>query len=225
MELYEVMRTTFSAREYTDEELPDEVLGRIFENARFAPSGGNRQAGRVIVIRDKELQAHIAELSQPAAQRYTAQSLAGETPFNPLTETKLSASEIAAVAPLPQLTEHLRSASVLLVVCLDMTSIAALDKDLPRIGMASGASIYPLVWNILMAARAEGFGGTMTTISLVVEPEIKALLSIPDDWAIATLVPMGKPVRQLTRLKRNPVQDFVVHGRWDGEVFQSPGDG
>jgi nitroreductase len=214
------MRTTFSAREYTDEELPDEVLGRIFENARFAPSGGNRQAGRVIVVRDKDVQARIAELSLPAAQRYTAQTLAGETPFNPLVDTRLSAADIAAVSPLPLLTEHLRNASVLLVVCLDMGSIAALDKDLSRVGMASGASIYPLVWNILLAARAEGFGGTMTTISLAAEPELKSLLSIPDQWAIATLVPMGKPVRQLTRLKRKPVADFVVRGRWDGDVFE-----
>jgi nitroreductase len=220
MELYETMRTTFAAREYTGDELPDEVLGRIFENARFAPSGGNRQAGRVIVLRDKQLQARIADLSIPIAQRYTAQTLAGETPFNPLTESKLSEAEIAATEPLPLLTEHLRNASVLLVVCLDLASIAALDKDLPRIGMASGASIYPLVWNILLAARAEGYGGTMTTVSLPVEGDIKQLLSIPDDWAVATLVPMGKPVRQLTRLKRRPVDEFVVRDRWDGEAFR-----
>jgi nitroreductase len=213
------MRTTFSAREYTGEELPDELLGRIIENARFAPSGGNRQAGRIIVVRDKQVQARIADLSLPVAQRYTAQTLAGETPFNPLHETKLSAQEIAAVEPLPLLTAHLRNASVLLVVCLDLGRIAALDKDLPRISMACGASIYPLVWNILLAARAEGYGGTMTTVSLAVEPAIKSLLSIPDDWAVATLVPMGKPVRQLTRLKRNPVQEFVVRERWDGEAF------
>jgi len=214
------MRTTFSAREYTGEELPDQVLGRILENARFAPSGGNRQAGRIIVVRDKQVQARIADLSLPIAQRYTAQTLAGETPFNPLHESKLGEAEITAVEPLPALTEHLRSASVLLVVCLDLGKIAALDKDLSRISLACGGSIYPLVWNILMAARAEGFGGTMTTISLAVEPEIKQLLSIPEEWAVATLVPMGKPVRQLTRLKRNPVQEFVVREHWDGEAFQ-----
>jgi nitroreductase len=220
MELYEAMRTTFSAREYTGEELPDAVLAKIFENARFAPSGGNRQAGRIIVVRNKQLQARIADLSLPVAQRYTAQTLAGETPFNPLHESQLSAAEIAATEPLPLLTEHLRSASVLLVVCLDLANIAALDKDLPRIGMACGASIYPLVWNVLLAARAEGYGGTMTTVSLAVEGEIKQLLSIPEGWAVATLVPMGKPVKQLTRLKRRPVEEFVVRDSWDGEAFQ-----
>ncbi len=220
MELYEAMRTTFSAREYTGEELPDVVLGRIFENARFAPSGGNRQAGRIIVVRDKQVQSRIADLSLPVARRYTAQTLAGETPFNPLLDTRLGDADIAAVEPLPQLTSHLRTASVLLVVCLDLSSIAALDKDLPRISLACGASIYPLVWNILLAARAEGFGGTMTTISLAVEDDIKKMLRIPEEWALATLVPMGRPVRQLTRLKRKPVEELVVRHHFDGEAFR-----
>ena len=54
MELYDVMRTTFAARDFTDDELPDETLYRILDNARFAPSGGNRQGGRVIVVKDAE---------------------------------------------------------------------------------------------------------------------------------------------------------------------------
>jgi nitroreductase len=170
-------------------------------------------------VRDKSLQASIADLSLETARRYTAQSMAGETPFNPLHATALTAQQIAAVEPLPQLTDHLRNASVLLVVCLDLGSIAALDKDLDRISLACGGSIYPLVWNILMAARAEGFGGTMTTISLAVEPQLKQLLEIPEDWALATLVPIGKPVKQLTRLRRKAVEEFVVRDRFNGAPF------
>ncbi len=219
MDLYEVMRTTFAAREYTGEDLPDEVLERILDNARFAPSGGNRQAGRILVLRDKALQAQIADLSLPIAQRYTAQSMAGETPYNPVHETGLSPEQIEATEALPLLTDHLRNASVLLVVCLDLSSIAALDKDLGRLPLAAGGSIYPLVWNILMGARAEGFGGTMTTISLAVEPAIKPLLNVPEHWALATLVPLGKPVKQLTRLKRREVSEFVVRDRFDGAAF------
>jgi nitroreductase len=217
MELYDAMRTTFAARDYTGEQLPDEVLERILENARFAPSGGNRQAVRVIVVRDTEKQAALADLTLPTAQLYTAQSMAGETPFNPLHETQLSADEIAAVEPAPQLTSHIRSADVLLVVCVDLGGVAVLDKDLPRIGIACGGSVYPLVWNILLAARAEGYGGTMTTLSLAEEPAVKALFGIPEDWAVATVVPMGKPVKQLTRLKRKPVSELAVAGRFDGE--------
>ncbi len=63
MELYDVMRTTFAAREYTGDPLPDAVLHEILENARFAPSGGNRQGNRVIVVRDSETRGRIAELA------------------------------------------------------------------------------------------------------------------------------------------------------------------
>ena len=222
MDLFEVMRTTFAAREYTDDPLPDEVLFDLIENARFAPSGGNRQAGRIIVVRDKVVQGQLADMTIPPAKQYTAQVMAGETPFNVITPTALSAEQIAATEPAPPLTEHIRKAPVLLVVCADLGALAAMDKDLDRIGMAIGASIYPLVWNILLGARAKGYGGTFTTLSLVVEDQVKALLGIPDQWAVATLVPMGKPVKQLTRLKRKPVEDFVVRERFEGETFSQP---
>ncbi len=220
MDIFEVMRCTFAAREYTDEELPDELLYELIDNARFAPSGGNRQAGRIIVVRDKKVQAQLADMTLPVAQRYTAQAMAGETPYNVLKDSALSEEEIAATEPLPLLTEHIRSAPVVLVACVDLGALAALDKDLDRIGMAIGASIYPLVWNILLGARAKGYGGTFTTLSLAVEPQVKALLNIPDDWAVATLVPMGVSVKQLTKLKRRQVEEFVVRGTWDGAPLE-----
>jgi nitroreductase len=222
MELIDVMRTTFSARDYTGDTLPDELLYQLIENARFAPSGGNRQAARIIVVRDAALQAELADITLPVAQRYTAQSLAGETPYNVINSSALSDEQVAAVEPMPLLTEHIRSASVLLVVCVDLEAVAALDKDLDRISLAVGASVYPLIWNILLGAREAGYGGTFTTLSLAVEPQLKALLNIPQHWAVASLVPMGKPVKQLTRLKRKEVAEFVVRGTFDGTPFGTP---
>lgn len=222
MDLFEVMRTTFAAREYTDDPLPDEILYDLFENARFAPSGGNRQAGRIIVVRDKSVQGKLADMTVPPAQQYTAQVMTGETPFNSLQPTALSPQQIAATEAAPQLTGHIRNAPVLLVVCADLSVLAAMDKDLDRVGMAVGASIYPLVWNILLAARARGYGGTFTTLSIVVEDQVKALLDIPETWALAAVVPMGKPVKQLTKLRRKAVEEFVVRDRFDGAPFTRP---
>lgn len=213
------MRTTFSARNYTGDTLPDDLLYLLIENARFAPSGGNRQAARIIVVRDTAVQAELADLTLPVAQRYTAQSMAGETPYNVVNPSALSDEDIARVDPMPLLTEHIRTASVLLVVCVDLETVAALDKDLDRISLAVGASVYPLVWNILLGAREAGYGGTFTTLSLAVEPQVKALLDIPENWAVASLVPMGKPVKQLTRLKRKAVEEFVVKGSFEGAPF------
>jgi nitroreductase len=220
MELLDVMRTTFSAREYTGETLADKLLYELIENARFAPSGGNRQASRILVVRDKKLQAELADMTLPTAQRYTAQAQAGETPYNVINPSALTDQQVAAVEPMPLLTEHIRNASVLLVACVDLEAVAALDKDLDRISLAVGASVYPLVWNILLAAREAGYGGTFTTLSLAAEPAVKALLNIPDNWAVASLVPMGKPVKQLTKLKRKEVEEFVVRGTWDGAPFE-----
>ena len=91
MELYDVMRTTFAARQFTADPVPDALLHRILDHARFAPSGGNRQGGRVIVVRDPATKDALAALSAPAAKRYTAQVQAGESPWNTIDPTAVTA--------------------------------------------------------------------------------------------------------------------------------------
>src|SRR5438105_8851095 len=81
MELYEVMRTTFSARDFTSDPLPDEVLVKILDHARFAPSGGNRQGWKVVAVREQKTKDELARLSGIAAKRYAAQAANGESPW------------------------------------------------------------------------------------------------------------------------------------------------
>jgi nitroreductase len=88
-----------------------------------------------------------------------------------------------------------------------------------RVGVVSGASIYPFAWNILMGARHEGFGGTITTLAIAQEPAIQALLGLPAHLAVASVMPLGRPTRRLTKLKRRPVADFAMRERWDGTRF------
>jgi nitroreductase len=219
MELYDVMRTTAAVRAFTDDPLPDQVLHTILDNARFAPSGGNRQGTRIIVIRDHATREALVALTEPGARRYTAQRIAGEGPWNPVEPTALSAEQIAATEVPEAFTAPLLRAAVVLVVCVDLRLVAALDQDLDRIGLVSGASVYPLVWNILLAARNEGFGGTITTMAVAEEPAVKALLDIPEPYAVACVVPMGKPVRQLTKLTRAEVADLALRENWNGGAF------
>ena len=219
MELYDVMRTTFSARDYTGEELPDAVLYDILDNARFAPSGGNRQGNRVIVVRSADTRDQLARLAEPAAKRYAAQIKAGESPWNAVVPTKVTADEIAQTPAPALLTESFRAASVVLVFLVDLTVVASMDQDLERIGIISGGSIYPFVWNTLLGARQAGFGGTITTLAVAEEPKLQALLNIPEHFAVCAVVPLGKPVKQLTKLKRRAVEDFARRERFDGDVF------
>jgi nitroreductase len=219
MDLYDVMRTTAAVREYTDDPLSDEVLERILDNARFAPTGGNRQGAHAVVVRDPQTRDRLAELAVPGARRYIAQLRIGESPWNPLQPCGADAETIAAVE-VPS-GSPLRDAPVVLVVCVDLGVVAAFDQDLDRIGLIAGASVYPFVWNILLAARNEGYGGVLTTAAVAEEPRIKELLGIPDDFAIAALLPLGKPVRQLTKLNRKSVAEIASRERFDGEPFSA----
>jgi nitroreductase len=219
MQLYDVMRTAFAAREFTDDPLPDEVLGRIFDNARFAPSGGNRQGAHVTVVRDSAVRRRLAELGMPAARRYFAQLQAGENPWNSIHPSAVPREAIEETEIPDTFVAPIAKAPVVLVVSVDLTVVAALDQHLDRVGIAGGASVYPLIWNILLAARSEGYGGTITTMAIAAEGDVRGLLGIPDRHAVAAVVPLGKPVRQLSKLRRRPVAEFVTRDRFDGPPF------
>ncbi|MGY2703452.1 nitroreductase family protein [Nocardioides sp. HB32] len=216
MDLYDVMRTTPAVREFTADPLPDETLRRILDNARFAPSGGNRQGTRVIVVRDPATRERLAELNKPGVRRYVAQIKAGQSPWNPLEAPAASEAEIEATEVPESFTKPVLTAAAVLVFVVDLGVVAALDQHLDRIGLISGASVYPLVWNTLLAARNEGFGGTITTMAVAQEPAVKELLGLPDQYAVAAVVPIGKPVRQLTKLRRVPVEELATRERFDG---------
>ncbi|MDR3663847.1 MAG: nitroreductase family protein [Mycobacterium sp.] len=219
MEIYDVMRTTGAVRKFTGDPLPDEVLIRILDNARFAPSGGNRQGARVIAVRDVGTRTKLAELSGPGAKQYIAQIAAGEGPWNPLQPCGVDPAVVEAT-PVPDMVAGtLLGAEVVLVVCLDLGVAAAFDQHLDRIGLISGASIYPFVWGILLAARNEGFGGVLTTMVVAQEPAVRELLGIPDNYAVACMLPLGKPVKQVTKLTRQPVSAFAARERFDGPAL------
>ncbi|KAA1421226.1 nitroreductase family protein [Nocardioides humilatus] len=216
MELQDVLRTTAAVRKFTDEPLPDEVLAEILEVARFAPSGGNRQGARIIVVRDRDTRERLVEITAPGARRYAAQGAVREGPWNPVTPTALTAEQIAATPVPAHLVEPIRTAAALLVVCVDLSAVAATDQLLDRVGLIAGASIYPLAWNILIAARERGYGGTFTTMAVAEEPALKELLGIPDPFAVACVIPLGRPVAEVKKLRRRPVSEFTTLERFDG---------
>jgi deazaflavin-dependent oxidoreductase (nitroreductase family) len=224
MDLLDVMRTTFAAREFSEAPVPDDALRRILDDARFAPSGGNRQGWRVIAVRAPETKRALAELAIPTMQRYVAQVGAGESPWNTVNPTRLTPEQIASTAAPPQLLNAFAKAPVLLVVCVDLAVVASFDSQLARVGVISGASVYPFVWNLLLAANAEGFGGTLTTFCTGAEPAVQNLLGIPPQFAVAAVLPIGVPLKRLTQLKRKPVAEIATAERFDGAPLAPPLD-
>jgi nitroreductase len=115
--------------------------------------------------------------------------------------------------------EHLDTAPVLLLLLADLRAVAAVDRGFSRYTFAGGASIYPFAWSVLLAARAEGLAGVLTTMAIRREPEVKELFGVPDELAVAGLIALGRPERTPTRLRRHPVEAFCTVDRFDGPPF------
>jgi nitroreductase len=175
----------------------------------------------VLVVRDRAIREALVTLTASAAKRYAAQLQAGEIPWNTIDPTSVDAETIERTPAPARLTEPLRRAAVVLVVCVDLKVVASSDQDLERVGVVSGASVYPFAWNILLAARHEGFGGTITTLAVAQEPKLQELLGIPRHVAVCAIMPLGRPAKALTKLKRNAVPEFTMLERWGGRPLTS----
>jgi nitroreductase len=222
MDLIETLRTTGAIRNFLPDAIPDDVVRRILDNARFAPSGGNRQGWHVVVVKDPSIRRGVRDLYLPAWYEYLAQRAAGLTPWAPITDREAEARAIEAADDMrggEGFPEDLDDAPVLLVVLADLRALAAVDRDLPRYTFAGGASVYPFVWNVLLAAREEGLGGVVTTMAIRREDKVKALLDAPEHTAVAAVIALGRPVHQPRRLTREPVESFTTVDRYSGPAF------
>ena len=226
MELRSVMRTTPAVREFTTEPVSDEVVDSLLEVARFAPNGGNRQGWRVIVLKDPDIRARIKDLYVLAWREYMAHVHAGLVAFAPLDNGRYSGPAVdleqarATPAPMP-FSDHLDEVPVLLLVVAELAQLAVIDNGLDRQSIVGGASVYPFVHNLLLAARDAELGGVITTALCRQEPAVKELLGIPDGFALAALVAIGHPVKVVTKLRRTPVADFTTVDRFDGQPFST----
>ena len=228
MELTDALRTTGSVRAFTDEPVADEVLYAILDDARFAPSGGNRQAWHVIVVKDEQRRRTLRDLYLDGWHDYVGHVIAGLIPFSPLASDEdraLAATQrdaAIAVSKPDGFPETLDAVPVMLVICADLAALAATDRDLGRYQIAGGASIYPFVWNLLLAARSRGLGGVMTTIATRNEPGVREALDMPEDQIVASIVALGHPVRPTTKLRRRAVEEFTTNDTFDGARFAPP---
>ncbi|MFM7069660.1 MAG: nitroreductase family protein [Actinomycetes bacterium] len=219
MDLSTAMRTTGAVRAFTDVPVSDDTLHQVLDNARFAPSGGNRQGWRVAVVRDPELRRQLAACCAPVWGEYMAQTAAGETPFSVVHPTSVDLAAAADDPPANPLLDDLANAPAVLAVAVDLRDLAVMDKDLDRPSVVGGASVYPFCQNIMLAARSRGLGGVMTTFLARAEPSAAPLLGLPEHHAIVALIVLGHPVHQPTKLRRRPVAEFATVDRFDGPTF------
>ncbi len=212
--LRDALRTNGSVRTFTDEAVPDQVLHDVLDDARFAPSGGNRQPWRVAIVRDAAVRAELGLLMRTVWEEYVGANATGVTAF--AFGRSIDAAPVAAPNPL---LDAVQEVPVMLAVAADLDSIAMMDGALDRPPVTGGASIYPFCWSILLSARAHGLGGVMTTFLSRAEPAAAPLLGLPEHHALVATIFLGHPVHQPTKLSRRPVNSFVTFDRFDGDSF------
>jgi nitroreductase len=202
--LLEGICSTRAIRRYTDESVPDHVLRDILFAATRAPSGSNRQPFRFIVLTDGAKAASAKSLIGTAAQRawsakreadgYTRGS--GEDDRSP---------KAAMDRTMQAYVDHLHHVPVLILPCFIRYRAAH---------AVEGASIYPACQNLLLAARAVGYGGVMTTWNLFVDAELRQLLDIPDDAVVAGAITIGRPQGHHGAVRRRPLSELVYLDGW-----------
>jgi nitroreductase len=226
VELDLAMRTTGAVRSFTDAPVDDATLYRVLDRARFAPSGGNRQPWRVVVVKDPEVRRAVRDLSQLGWREYYAFVEAGQVPFAPGTDGLPNRLDLdldldaARATPQPSaFVDEIDEAPALLVIGAHLPSLAVLDAGFDRQSIVGGGSVYPFGQNLLLSARCEGLGGVMTTFLVRQEDAARELFGFPPEIAVAAVLALGYVEKFPSKLTRRPVEEFAFVDRLNGAAF------
>ena len=213
MDLAEALYTTRAMRRVRPDPVPTDVQARILDAAIRAPSGGNAQAWRFVLVDDPEVKGRLAPLYRTALstlwETFYADRLA-EARSDP--ESKDGASMLRTQRSADWLADHFAE------VPLFLFAFVQVDP--------TGGSIYPAVWSAQLAARADGVGSALTTVlSFFAKDEVLEILGVPKEegWMNACCVSFGYPTGRWGVPERRPVHEVAARNRWDGPLgFEVP---
>jgi nitroreductase len=214
--LYEAMSTTRAVRRLRPDPIPDDVLRRVLEAASWAPSGGNRQPWRVIVVKDPAKKKVLRDLYAPVWQQYM-QGRRKSVEALPDAQREASLRTFAAG---DRLAETLHEVPAVCVFVCNPQWLAITDSELERPSVVGGGSIYPAVQNLLLACRAEGLGCVLTTLLVAFDAQISQMLELPEPWGTYAFVPIGYPVgKGHGPISRRSVEEVVDLDGWGHPLF------
>jgi nitroreductase len=196
--LLETLRSRRSVRRFRDAPVPDGLLEQVLEAARWAPSAGNRQAFRFLVLRSRRLRDRLLGAVRDATTRLRAEARPG-------LEVELGAylDGFGRFAAAPVVIAPIyRSAA---------PDLLRADQEgaLPRAVADGLAGVSAAILSLLLAAHALGLGACWMTGPLVAAPALEALLEVPRGWALAALVPLGFPDEEPAPPPRRPLEQLV----------------
>jgi len=215
--LYDAMKTLRAVRRLRPDPVPEEVLHRVMEAASWAPTGGNVQPWRAIVVRDA---ARKQQLGKHYLDGWNAYSAGHRAQLADAPEA-IQASQARMLDAGDYLAAHFGESPAVILFCFNPKLMAITDASLDRISVVGGASIYTAVENLLLACRAEGLGCTLTTLLCGYEDQVREILEIPEPWGTACAVPIGYPLRGgHGKISRRPVGKLAFLDHW-GNAFPS----
>jgi len=210
MHLLEAIRSMKTCRSFRRDPVPDAVLLRAISAARYAPTGGNRQPVRFIVVRDADAKRKLRDWYLGPWRVYRDSARAGAVRVGGPTTLIDRADRFA---------ERLHEVPAIVVVCAELSALHASDVHLGRLSIVGGGSVYPAVQNFLLACRGEGLGTALTTLLCLVEPQVKELLAIPEGFATACHIAVGYPKYPFpAELKRRPVEEIAFAERFGSRL-------
>lgn len=211
IDLYDAMSTLRAVRRHRSDAIPEDVLHRVLQAAAWAPTGGNVQPWRVVVVRDEAIRAELGALYRDRWLAYAAQHRAQ---LEGLPDA-VRAKQGRMLAAGDHLGDHFGASPAIFVFCFNPANMAITDAKQDRISVVGGASIYTAVQNLMLACRAEGLGCVLTTLLCECEPEVRRLLEIPEPWGTAAAVPVGWPVgKGHGPISRRPVEKLAFADRF-----------
>ena len=206
-DLFEIIRTTRSMRRLKPDPVPDALIRKILEAGVCAPSGGNMQRWRFLVIRDAAIKRTVGAYYKRAWEEVVAPRYRAGEPAPGMDRDRF----LRLLAAAEHLAAHIQDAPVWIVPCLQGAAPTR----------TAGSSIYPAVQNMLLAARALGLGATLTTLYLSFEKEAEAALGLPADWHSYAILPIGYPTGRFGPVRRLALAEVVFDGRW-GQAYRDP---
>ena len=180
--------------------VPAALIRKTLEAGVSAPSGGNMQRWRFLVVRDPEIKKMVGAYykrtwDEVVSPRYRAGEPAPATSRERF-ERMLDTAQYLA--------DHIHEAPVWIIPCMQGANPTR----------TAGSSIYPAVQNMLLAARALGLGATLTTLYLNFEKEVETTLGLPADVHSYALIPIGYPIGRFGPVRRVPLADVAYDDRW-----------
>ena len=203
--LEEVIYNCRAMRKLKTDEVPEELLVKLVDAARQAPSGSNTQNSRWIVARNPTVKRQLAELNRKFAEPYIRPSLEGNLGTEQLSPEKHMRQLQAVVWQI----EHMHEIPALVVACFDYPE----KVEGPGI-YRSANSVWPGVQNLLLMARALGLGATPTTLALRDQDAVREILNLPETFAALCLIPVGYPMGNFGPVKRRPLAEIMRFDSW-----------